>query len=228
VVSSLPMRRLLRWLVNGLCLLSLLASVGAGWLWWRTRGARAAEHVEVAAVGANVGLTWERARLSVIAVGHWPGGPGVSRGLDDMAALNVVANGQATPAPQADREWRLGDTLLRRGWLAVHIGGDGTPDRRSEDGWEQEMRNGSFFDASRCSRPLPYLGAGQIPNWLPPFLFALPPLLWLAFPGRRLYVRRRRRRLGLCLRCGYDLTGNASGKCSECGEAVKAERRVTA
>lgn len=29
--------------------------------------------------------------------------------------------------------------------------------------------------------------------------------------------RRRRRARGLCLRCGYDLTGNASSVCPECG-----------
>ncbi|UCE59596.1 MAG: hypothetical protein JSU63_19400 [Phycisphaerales bacterium] len=32
--------------------------------------------------------------------------------------------------------------------------------------------------------------------------------------------RWRRRRKGLCLNCGYDLTGNESGVCPECGEAV--------
>ena len=57
---------------------------------------------------------------------------------------------------------------------------------------------------------------------------AIPPLLWLARRSRRLYTRRRRSRLGLCLRCGYDLTGNTSGKCSECGAVVPADRRVTA
>ena len=30
------MRRLLRWLANGLCLLSLMACVGAAWLWWKS------------------------------------------------------------------------------------------------------------------------------------------------------------------------------------------------
>jgi hypothetical protein len=30
-------------------------------------------------------------------------------------------------------------------------------------------------------------------------------------------VRQRRRRTGLCSRCGYDLTGNVSGVCPECG-----------
>ncbi len=29
--------------------------------------------------------------------------------------------------------------------------------------------------------------------------------------------RFRRRRSGLCLECGYNLTGNITGKCSECG-----------
>src|SRR5206468_4099930 len=57
--------------------------------------------------------------------------------------------------------------------------------------------------------------------------FALPPLLWLALRSRRACVMRRRR-LGLCPRCGYDLRGNTSGKCSECGEAVPAVRRLTA
>ena len=31
-------------------------------------------------------------------------------------------------------------------------------------------------------------------------------------------VRSDRRRKGLCLSCGYDLTGNVSGVCPECGE----------
>lgn len=33
--------------------------------------------------------------------------------------------------------------------------------------------------------------------------------------------RWRRRRKGLCLKCGYDLTGNESGICPECGTEVE-------
>ena len=54
--------------------------------------------------------------------------------------------------------------------------------------------------------------------------------LWLLFTVSALYpaivfirgpLRRRwRRKRGQCARCGYDLTGNVSGVCSECGQAI--------
>jgi predicted Zn-ribbon and HTH transcriptional regulator len=41
------------------------------------------------------------------------------------------------------------------------------------------------------------------------------------------FRRRRRRRYrlthGLCLTCGYNLTGNVSGRCPECGTPAGAE-----
>ena len=53
---------------------------------------------------------------------------------------------------------------------------------------------------------------------------------WLAFPGfvvvtiginyalyRPFELRREREANGQCVRCGYDLTGNVSGVCPECG-----------
>jgi hypothetical protein len=33
-------------------------------------------------------------------------------------------------------------------------------------------------------------------------------------------VQKRRRKKGLCLTCGYDLQGNVSGVCPECGEKI--------
>ena len=38
--------------------------------------------------------------------------------------------------------------------------------------------------------------------------------------------RWRRRRKGLCIRCGYNLEGNVSGVCSECGEAVERTENI--
>ncbi len=52
-----------------------------------------------------------------------------------------------------------------------------------------------------------------VPAWMPLVLcLPYPAYAWLA--GRRL---RRRRARGQCLRCGYDLRGNVSGRCPECG-----------
>jgi hypothetical protein len=47
-------------------------------------------------------------------------------------------------------------------------------------------------------------------------LLAVPPtaLLW--------YLDRHRRRPGFCRECGYNLTGNVSGRCSECGTPTSA------
>lgn len=54
--------------------------------------------------------------------------------------------------------------------------------------------------------------------WAPFLLFGAYPVLAFA----RGPVRRwRRRRKGLCVKCGYDLTGNVSGVCPECGTKVE-------
>lgn len=49
--------------------------------------------------------------------------------------------------------------------------------------------------------------------------------LWLLFilvaaPTLALWYRDRRPPPGHCQSCGYDLTGNTSGRCPECGEAL--------
>jgi hypothetical protein len=38
----------------------------------------------------------------------------------------------------------------------------------------------------------------------------------------RLRYSGLRRKMGLCVRCGYDLTGNTSGVCPECGTPIEA------
>lgn len=57
----------------------------------------------------------------------------------------------------------------------------------------------------------------NVPLWMPFALFGFFPLI-AAFRGP--LRRRRRRRRGLCVYCAYDLTGNATGVCSECGRRV--------
>lgn len=55
------------------------------------------------------------------------------------------------------------------------------------------------------------------PSWAPVALFAsYPTMAFIRGPVRRW----RRRRKGLCVNCGYNLTGNVSGICPECGSGV--------
>ncbi len=51
----------------------------------------------------------------------------------------------------------------------------------------------------------------------------LPFSFWYAVRKRRRWVRRRRARRGLCLRCGYDLRASTD-RCPECGTSISAKR----
>ncbi len=53
----------------------------------------------------------------------------------------------------------------------------------------------------------------SIPLWCPFLLTALPTALLFWFDRRRISP-------GRCPKCGYNLTGNVSGICPECGEPV--------
>lgn len=64
----------------------------------------------------------------------------------------------------------------------------------------------------RSGPPAPGHLMMSIPLYIGILLFGAYPL-WLALPFRR---RRKRKKLGLCLQCGYDLRGSKD-KCSECG-----------
>jgi hypothetical protein len=57
------------------------------------------------------------------------------------------------------------------------------------------------------------------PLWGPLLVFGTYPLMTLILSP---YWRRRSRRAqGLCLHCGYDLTGNVSHVCPECGTQIE-------
>lgn len=53
-------------------------------------------------------------------------------------------------------------------------------------------------------------------------VFSIPPYLLLVFVGGGIAMRRRsrRRRSGLCIACGYDLSGMDGSRCPECGRAT--------
>jgi len=54
-------------------------------------------------------------------------------------------------------------------------------------------------------------------------VFSLFPVLWLIFIGRPTWRRFRRRRLGRCIQCGYDLRASTAG-CPECGHDSEVSR----
>ena len=57
----------------------------------------------------------------------------------------------------------------------------------------------------------------RFPIWAVFILFAAhPTVAFIRGPLRR----RRRRRKGWCMTCGYDLTGNTTGICPECGTSA--------
>jgi len=55
------------------------------------------------------------------------------------------------------------------------------------------------------------------PFWIPFLVFGIyPAIAFVRGPLRRWHRRRK----GLCVKCGYDLTGNISGVCPECGTTI--------
>ena len=89
-------------------------------------------------------------------------------------------------------------------------------------GWSIDVTNVDFsFDFSFSN--VLGLGSPLIGTWLGVSYVVIPlifPLLLIAIPTAFAWWRRRRPRPGHCRSCGYDLTGNVSGVCPECGTHV--------
>jgi len=71
------------------------------------------------------------------------------------------------------------------------------------------------FEYLRRSPPLTFRRL-TVPCWFLALATAVAPALWY----RRYRTRRARDLTSRCLACGYDLTGNVSGVCPECGTTV--------
>jgi hypothetical protein len=95
----------------------------------------------------------------------------------------------------------LSDGRLTWGYMLMH---------NPPSGWRMRRRpRGMSFSTFRDSRCL------IVPLWLPLALVAGPTaFLW--------WLDRRRIPPGHCRKCGYNLTGNVSGTCPECGEGTAA------
>lgn len=83
------------------------------------------------------------------------------------------------------------------------------------DGMIQDRRGGYYRTLARGGRH--QLTVLRLPLWMIFVLFAAYPCVaFIRGPMRRY----RRKRCGRCPQCGYNLTGNVSGRCPECSRTV--------
>jgi len=111
-------------------------------------------------------------------------------------------------------ERRSGGFYFAHGTVCVMLGKDGT----AEYGGSalQLLQN---FTSQKFSAPFPFWSIG-IPCWLAVAIFALLPGFMIGQSAVGGLRRRLRALRGRCSKCGYNLTGNASGVCPECGAKV--------
>lgn len=110
-------------------------------------------------------------------------------------------------------------TMYRSGWAAVL--GFGCVTIQTTNAQFGNPQQGWSFAYRRAGQPImrswwvkilhprPQMWAVVVPLWIPPLLLAVPTYF--------LWRRHRSYPLGHCQSCGYDLIGNESGVCPECG-----------
>ena len=96
----------------------------------------------------------------------------------------------------------------------------GRPHYEFLSGWHY----GGFRDFATAFKPVLALPRNlRVPLWVPGLLF-LPGAYACVLPLSR---RRKRKKLGLCLKCGYDLKGLTEPRCPECGTPFDMFERFT-
>jgi len=117
----------------------------------------------------------------------------------------VVSTGDERTYPPWDWQWR-GMELQR--WVAhVYVRPDGT--LTNDTDWLQQ--------GSTESPPMPFLRI-EVSHKYAVCLTLVLPAVWCLWTF--LQSRKRKRNAGSCRVCSYNLTGNTSGVCPECGTAI--------
>ena len=196
---------------------NLFRSCRASFLWrWSGCGVGATSATTVSLGSGPPSTIWNPAAGASSTV-EWPCGAGTRTDLRNTSRRSISRT-RWTTTP------RLEAIVSRK--LTLCPLGPGSPTFPSATG--SSTNPGNLSSASRTTVPLspgpPMVGILYsqliIPYWLPLFLTAIPFLIPLALRVRRTRRLRRRRKLGLCLACGYNLTGNVSGVCPECGTKI--------
>lgn len=111
-------------------------------------------------------------------------------------------------------EWRRGGFYFAHGTVCVMLGKDGTADYD-----HSALPFFQNFTSQKFSAPFPFWAVG-IPCWLAIVIFMLLPIFMIGQSAMSRLRRRLRASRGRCYKCGYNLTGNASGFCPECGSKI--------
>ncbi len=131
-----------------------------------------------------------------------------------MAALGIIRPETAYdpyPTLPSFPRYQLG---LTDGYLCVSVQRDL---RRVSTPMSVEKAAFSGWEFGRMNTGRQEVLVLRVAAWLLAVLFGSYPAFVLV---RGRVLKRRRRRDGLCGKCGYDLTGNVTGRCSECGKKI--------
>jgi len=113
------------------------------------------------------------------------------------------------------------NTTWKRNWRRID-------DNKYPSAWQASKPGWSFTWNTVPDAAGPYSSSSAfisyraliVPGWFPCLLLLLMPSLWILI--------RRRHRAGECPKCRYNLTGNTSGTCPECGAPVAGKAAVKA
>jgi len=114
------------------------------------------------------------------------------------------------------------DALIKRDkdslWSAARVKNEGAQ-------WllgDSMERDWFAFEFARVEIPRSIIYSISFPHWFLTTIFAILPAIWL-------FKWNKRRKLGpnACPDCGYDLTGNTTGTCPECGKSIGTETAQT-
>jgi hypothetical protein len=168
--------------------------------------------------------------------------------LASCGDVRFIASGNVPPSWFED-QWELHGSSAGDGWLYAHFALERAEIRKNpkdiresagfwhccgHDQPSTEMGNylpGQWWHGFvlwlECGTPTKFRGLDfrvisgwsiwiGAPAWFVAPLLAILPLLWL----RTFAKRAKRNKAGCCMACGYNLTGNISGLCPECGNKV--------
>lgn len=208
-LSIMPRR-----LVQFITALSLLLCAATVALWIGTRNL-GEDFFLVTGRGTVWNFTSSGGVLGVTRYSRWPGPVHSFHRVWDGDVSHLVTPVFAIRWAGANRtEWEKGKFHFAHGTVCLLLVPDGTVSygRLALPAIQQ-------FAMQKFSAPFPFWTIG-IPCWLAVVIFAFLPMLLICRSATRRFRGRLRTSRGRCYKCGYNLTGNASGLCPECGSKI--------